>query len=136
MSNHLERFEVESSVKPVEFVETVMVRQGVTCDIYRFLNDTSQDLGVITVSAGQKTPLQKVLSGDKTVEGYLRGKGRLSVFTTNQTYIYEFPGAEPEVVVHIGDTMQWQASSDTNLTFYEICTPPYKDGRFENIDEG
>jgi hypothetical protein len=37
-----------------------------------------------------------------------------------------------EVEVKIGETMQWQAAPDSDLEVYEICFPPYADGRFEN----
>lgn len=37
------------------------------------------------------------------------------------------------VDANVGDLMQWQASEDSNLTAYEVCYPPYQDGRFENI---
>ena len=29
--------------------------------------------------------------------------------------------------------MQWEASKNSNLVFYEVCYPPYQDGRFENL---
>jgi hypothetical protein len=31
--------------------------------------------------------------------------------------------------------MQWFADDDSSLTAYEICYPPYEDGRYENISE-
>ncbi len=39
-----------------------------------------------------------------------------------------------EVEVKIGECMQWEAMED-GLVFYEICYPPYKEGRYENINE-
>jgi hypothetical protein len=35
--------------------------------------------------------------------------------------------------VGIGDVMQWEADKETDLVAYEICFPPYEDGRYENI---
>jgi hypothetical protein len=40
--------------------------------------------------------------------------------------------AYKEVIVKVGETMQWVAA-ESGLTFYEICEPPYIDGRFENL---
>lgn len=40
-----------------------------------------------------------------------------------------------EVVVGVGQIMQWTAPEDTDLVFYEVCDPPYQDGRFEDLPE-
>lgn len=37
------------------------------------------------------------------------------------------------VEVNIGDVMQWLAEADSCLTVYEICIPPYQDGRYEDL---
>jgi hypothetical protein len=31
--------------------------------------------------------------------------------------------------------MQWAAAVDSELIFYEICEPPYKEGRYESLPE-
>jgi hypothetical protein len=31
--------------------------------------------------------------------------------------------------------MQWYANGNSDLVFYEVCWPPYADGRFEDIAE-
>ncbi len=117
----------------VSFVEASKVKEGVVCDVYTFQNDTSKDLGIVNVKAGKQTPLQKVLSGDKTIEIFEKGKGTLRITDEEDKMIeYKYPGGPEEVVVGIGELMQWEAESD--LTFAEICYPPYEDGRFENID--
>ena len=30
--------------------------------------------------------------------------------------------------------MQWEADKDSDLVAYEICFPPYEDGRYQNIE--
>lgn len=120
----------------VNYVETQQVKDGVECDIYTFDANTSRDLAVVRVAKGFKTPLQRVLKGDETIEKYVKGIGTLTVTNTDGTEIvHTFPNEahQDEVVVGIGQTMQWTANED--LVFYEICTPPYEDGRFENLPE-
>jgi hypothetical protein len=120
----------------VSFIETMQVKDGVTCDVYVFNNDVSKDLGVVTVSMGHKTPLQKVLLGDKTIEGFISGAGVLTINKENgNVESYKFPSdTQPkEIEVKVGEIMQWEADKDVDLVFYEICYPPYKDGRYENL---
>ena len=126
-------FEYKGEEMPVRFLETNQVREGVVCDVYEFIEDTSKDLAIIRVANGASTPLQKVLSGTRTIEGYLEGKGTLLVGETEQRlHAYEFPNEKiNEVEVKVGQLMCWQAKE--NLTFYEICEPPYQDGRFQDL---
>ena len=90
-------------------------------------------MGIIWIKSGRKTPLQKVLLGERTIEGFISGQGRL---------VITGPGGEQKIYngekdlavdVKIGELMQWQASADSDLEVYEICFPPYKEGRFENL---
>ncbi|MBI3342168.1 hypothetical protein HY024_03530 [Candidatus Curtissbacteria bacterium] len=84
-----------------------------------------------------KTPLQRVLNGDKTIEGYIEGKGKLTITKPDGKKIVHVVGesSKPlELNVKVGEIMQWQASPSSTLTAYEVCYPPYKDGRYENID--
>lgn len=131
-------FTFEGREQPVSFVETMHVIDGVDCDVYKFLEDSSKDLGIIRVISGSKTPLQRVLKGDRTVEGYLSGKGKLTITKSDGKQNFYEVGAESkkpfEVNVGIGETMQWEADKNSNLVAYEICFPPYEDGRYENID--
>ncbi len=53
----------------------------------------------------------------------------------SKTYSFKDGDNKPEVVVEIGQIMQWEASKDLDLVFSEVCYPPYKDGRFENLPE-
>lgn len=124
----LRSFKLGKDEKPVKHVESYQVAEGVNCDTYMFVGDDSKDLAVITVKPGCKTPLQKVLKGLRTIEGFIEGDGVL--FADDRKY--NFPGVLKEVEVKIGQTMQW--STRNGLTFYEICEPPYEDGRFKDLD--
>ena len=125
--------------RQVTYVETMRVKDGVECDTYSFVSDGSEDLAIVRVTKGFKTPLQRILKGTKTIEGYIRGSGTLTVTSKDRSIkIYSFSqeadaNPNPEIEVHIGELMQWSAKTD--LTFYEICEPPYEDGRFENLTE-
>lgn len=35
----------------VSFIESIIVKNGVVCDVYKFTNDDSKDLGIVTVTA-------------------------------------------------------------------------------------
>jgi hypothetical protein len=125
---------MEFRKQKISFVESSNVCEGVNCSVYSFEGDTTKDLGVVTVKKGYKTPLQKVLAGDKTLEIFQDGKGSLTVTGVDSIKkVYDFPSEESEVEVKVGELMQWEAFED--LTFAEVCYPPYQDGRFENIKE-
>lgn len=129
-------FTFENIVLPVKFVETIAVTQGVTCDVYAFEGDVSKDLGIVTIEPGCKTSLREVLSGEKTIEGFISGKGTFIVSKPTgekQTFLVSTGTKSFEHEVAIGEKMQWQASGDSSLMFYEICYPPYQEGRFRNI---
>lgn len=131
--------ETPSGALKISFVETQAVKEGVIADLYTFDDDTTKDLAIVHVTKGYKTPLQRILKGAKTIEGYMDGSGTLTVTAQDGLQKkYDFienannnPNTETEV--HIGELMQW--SADADLTFYEICEPPYEDGRFENLEE-
>lgn len=133
----LTTFAFEGTSHKVSFVKTMQVAPGVSCDVYSFVDDESKDLGIIHIAAGCKTPLQKVLNGDKTIEGYISGKGKLTITHRNgTTTMYEFETWADRLVkvrVEIGETMQWEADKNSSLTAYEICYPPYEDGRYQNM---
>ena len=136
---HLEFFTLDGQSQKILFIETLNVQPGVTCDVYTFVGDTTKDLGIITILPGHKTPLQKVLSGDRTIEGYISGKGTL-VITGRDGQVETFEADDskhmhPVVTVMIGEIMQWHADPHTELQAYEICYPPYVDGRYKNVEE-
>ncbi len=137
-STIIKSFNFEGNERLVFYVETTHVAKGVDCDVYIFDGDSSKDLGIIKISPGCKTPFQKVLKGDKTIEGYVGGKGKLTIIK---------PGGKPEIYivgekfqkpfsikVEIGELMQWEADKDSDLVAYEVCFPPYEDGRYQNIE--
>lgn len=132
----LTSFVVDGVPQPVVFVERYEVKDGVWCDVYSFVGDASKDLAVVTVSPGCSTPQQKVVDGDKTLEGYINGSGVFTVVKPNGSrFEYYFKpdiGTVQPVEVMVGDIMQWAAKRDESLTFYEICYPPYVEGRFVN----
>lgn len=116
----------------VVFIETTQVKEGVVCDVYAFKDDDTKDLGVVKIQKGFSSPHQRVLKGDKTLQVYKSGVATLTVTRANGIEeVYEYPGAQEIVEVHVGDTMQWEADED--LVCYEICYPPYHDGRYENL---
>ena len=134
--HQINSFNFEGKDQPVSFVETMHVADGVDCDVYTFVGDTTKDLGIIRISPGSKTPLQKVLKGDRTVEGYVSGKGKLTVTKADgiqEEHVADSESEKPVVNVGIGETMQWEADKEEDLVAYEICFPPYEDGRYENL---
>lgn len=132
-------FEWNNKSQLIKFVETEKVAKGVECDVYSFIDDLTKDLGIIRIQPGHKTPLQRVLVGEKTIEGYISGKGKLVIKRVGgKEEIYEVGGkseSKLEVTVNVGDSMQWQAAAESYLTAYEICFPPYKEGRYEETRE-
>jgi len=129
-------FKLADEKQLVTYIETMQVKQGVSCDVYEFSEDRQKDLGIVTVAEGCKTPLQKVLKGDKTIEGFISGSGKLTVTKDGKKTVYEFrDGNSKEVQINVGEIMQWHADGGSDLVFFEICYPPYEDGRFENLSE-
>lgn len=133
VDDKLTEFIVGGKFVGVKFVETQSLKEGVEGDIYTFVNDDSRDLGIFTVQKGHKTPLQRVLLGDKTIEGFVSGTGTLTV--DSEVYKFSPESNQKEIIVKVGQTMQYSADEDSDLTFYEICEPPYSSGRFENLPE-
>jgi hypothetical protein len=133
----LKTFAYEGKLLPVKFVSTLEVANGVQCNVYEFVDDKNKDLGIIRIKPGGKTPLQKVLKGDKTIEGYISGKGKLTITKpSGKKQIYEVDDKVKKsimVTVGISELMQWEADIESNLTVFEICYPPFEDGRYENI---
>ena len=136
MAKKLTDFKSSLGNQKVSYIESQTVKEGVECDIYMFNDDPSKDLAIVYVQPGHKTPRQKVLLGNKTIDGFIEGSGKLTVWSiegATHTYNFDSSGTQDEVIVKVGETMQWAADEDATLTFYEICEPPYEDGRFENV---
>lgn len=118
---------------PVKYLESSSVVAGVECDVYEFSDDPSCDLGIVTIAAGAKTPRQRVVRGEKTIEACVSGAGILQVtFASGEDREYQFSSTTEPVIVRVGETMQWRA--ETAMVISEICYPPYAEGRFENLD--
>lgn len=128
-----------NAILSITFIENQHIKEGVSADLYAFDNDNTKDLAIVHVSKGYKTPLQRILKGTKTTEGYMSGTGTLTITVedgSKKTYIFtDDAGTNPsiETEVYIGELMQW--SAETGLMFYEICEPPYEDSRFENLQD-
>lgn len=137
VGTRLNVFEYGGKSQPVSFVETNKVTDGVAVDVYEFDGDVSKDLGILRIDPGLTTPLQRVLKGTRTIEGHVSGKGKLVIIKPDDTqkeYSVSDDSTTPFLVsVSIGDRMQWQAETESPLVAYEICFPPYEDGRFENL---
>lgn len=133
----MKTFSYDGKNQKISFVESLHVTEGVVCDVYTFDGDTSKDLGIIKISPGSSTPLQKVLKGKNTIEGYIRGNGQLEITQPDgkkKTYSVSGETKLPfSIEVKIGELMQWHAEENSKLVAYEICIPPYEDGRYENV---
>lgn len=133
----METFELRGVPQSVAFSCTVNVAPGVVCDEYGFISDKTKDLGIIHIKPGHSTPRQKVTTGEVTIEGYVWGEGIFVVNRSNgETETY---GLGPEAVsrleveVNVGDVIQWIASPAVGLIAYEVCFPPFEEGRFVNL---
>ncbi|MCB9813269.1 MAG: hypothetical protein H6772_02570 [Pseudomonadales bacterium] len=132
----LETFTYKHKTLITKFIVSSEVFPGVVCDVYLHPETKERDLGVIYIESGKKTKPQKVLTGQETIEGYISGKGRLIILKPNGEKLVFEVSPETEGFSHtieVGDIMQWQ--SDENLVVFEICYPPYQDGRFENLED-
>lgn len=144
MDNRTERltqFEVRGELRAVTFIETVKVREGVECDVYEFDKNKDEDLGIIRVSEDKETPKQRInLDLDFpikfTEEGFVSGNGVLSVDRyEGKSDVYEVNSETGRfsTLVYRGDEMKWRAGKG-GLVAYEVCSPPYREGRFEDLD--
>jgi hypothetical protein len=135
----LSEFSYGGETLEARLVESVQVAEGVVCDVYEHPGTKDRDLGIITIQPGCKTPLQKVVSGSETIEGWVSGRGRLMITRVDGSRVVhevdERGGVEFSCVVEVGEMMQWEADEESELVAFEICYPPYEPGRYENIEE-
>ncbi len=137
-NSKLATFDFEGHINRVKFVTTLQIKPGVSCDAYEFEGDNSRDLAIVTVAPGAATPLQRVLLGEKTIEGYFSGKGTFTITKASGDKEIHEVGNSPEpfsAVVVVGELMQWRAAQDSALVFSEVCYPPYEEGRFQNLPD-
>lgn len=132
----LSEFYFEGKLWHIANNESYEVASGVYCDNYEIIGDLEHDLAMIHVSPNAKTPCQLIKNGDRTIEVFISGSGRL-IIEDSRGMIFEHYFQEKEkndyVEVAVGEKMQWVAG-DKGLCFVEICKPPYKEGRFESIE--
>lgn len=120
-------FEIGNISREIVFVKSVHVSEGVDSDVYSFLDDKSQILSIVKVKKGVKTPYEKVESNNKIIEGFLKGKGTLTVYldgSNKNTYYFETAGYNKEVEIISGQTVQWSAPKDSDLIYYKIRDLP------------
>lgn len=137
----LSQFEFRGEMRGVKFVDTTPVRDGVECDVYEFVGNPYEDLGIIRVGEGMATPRQRVsldehISIEFTEEGYIAGAGSLEIRRANglvETYEVNSDTGRFSTMVNRGDEMQWKAG-DGGLVTYEVCRPLYKAGRYVDLD--
>ena len=92
----LTSFTVDGKEQEVVYVETEDLAPGVLVDIYAFVGDDTKDLAIVTVLPGFKTPLQQVLKGVRTIEGYVSGKG--AYLNDKQIFVNGINSIEKSVV--------------------------------------
>jgi len=63
MNNHPETFTYQGETLRIEFVESIKVCDGVSCDLYSFPESPDRDLAIGNVEAGKQTPPQRVVGG-------------------------------------------------------------------------
>lgn len=129
----LETFTHEYFTDKVSYKGISIVAPGVTRVAYGFHSDPSRDLAVVRIAPGYGTPLQVVKLGH-VIEGYISGKGMLTLMDESGETHHEFLEGDPFIKkVWAGHARQWSAIN-TDLTIYEIYFPLYKDGTFQTIE--
>ncbi len=117
----------------MEFVETEQIAPGVECDVYHLDGEDKFDIGLISMQPGSRTPRQIVRKGDMTIENVVSGNGLLIIKRPNSPAIAYPASPGFSMNVRVGEEMQLCNTGDEELVVYEICVPPYSEGRFENI---
>lgn len=140
--NKIDIFKINDNEISVKFVETQEIKDGVLCHVYKFLeSETFRDLALIQIKSGHKTPVQIVQEGDITIEGFIKGEGSLVILRNGEMSRREIYATTDDsqiisngIELRIGDIVQWQANLGSDLVAYEICYPPFQEGRFKNLD--
>jgi hypothetical protein len=136
MTNTIDTFRHRGVELKVIFQESVQVVPGVVCDVYLHPETNERDLGIINIEPGKKTPPQKVSGGDQTIEGYVSGKGTLTIIHVDGTRSVFHVDATSEgfsQIIEVGEIMQWRSDDNEKLVAFEICYPPYAPGRYEDL---
>lgn len=131
----LSNFTIENEILELNYESTNEVKPGVICDVYSVAGRTDLDFAFVAMQAGCRTPLQLVKGGDRTIEIHVSGTGKFFFKENERTEpkIFELKdGKTFNLDIPIGSTVQWIA--ETDLTFAEVCYPPYQDGRYVNLE--
>ena len=127
-------FSFEGERLPVDFVEAIDVADGVVCDVYEFAWDTTKDLWIVKLDTWVSSPYQLVVWWDKTLLGYISGNWKFIHETEKGVFEYKMrEGIRFEFFIHKWEKMKWVADSDSQLIYYEVYLPPYKDGRYLDL---
>lgn len=106
----IQGFQIDGELRAVSpfYPMQTIVAPGVVCHAYEIVGETQRDLAVVRVAAGMRTPLQRVLLGDATTEGCVKGSGILEVDMAEQ---YRFGPEQPNTPVTLrpGHLVQWTA---------------------------
>ena len=140
MSATISELILEGKRLPITFVESQVVKEGVTCDIYTIDDDRTKDLAVIEIQPGFRSPRQKVIKGDLTIQRFFSGAAYLYVDEldgSKRTRFFKSQEATQnnDVEVKVGEIMQWSSLGPDPLIYHEICEPPFEKGRFEDLPE-
>lgn len=125
--SNLYDFSVSGRMRTIAFEKTLHVTDGVEADLYTFVDDHTHILTIYTVKAGMRTLNRKVTDGQRVIEGYVRGRGTLTVSSASgakDTYYFEKEGHTKDVIVESGQTVQWIAPHDSDLVYYEVTPIP------------
>lgn len=77
------------------------------------------------------------MRGEKTVEGYISGEGEFIIerIGGKKDVFKVKDGDSFQIDVKVGEIMQWRNTKNSDLIFFEICLPPYSDGRYKNLND-
>jgi len=76
-----------------------------------------------------------VLQGEVTYEGYISGEGvKLEIVRKDGSMVTLLAQSGLAVAVMVGDIMQWRAGANSPLKAFEVCFPPYAEGRYETVE--
>src|SRR5882724_4520681 len=125
--SNLYDFTVSGRLRTIAFENTYHIADGVDADIYTFADDHTHLLTIFTLAAGIKVPPRKVVNGQRIIEGYVKGKGTLTVSSASgakETYYFEHDGHTKDVIVESGQSVQWITPNDSELVYYEVTPMP------------
>ncbi len=118
---------INGVTRTISYINSLHVSDGVDSDIYTFIDDNSQVLSIVKVKRGFKSPFEKIMSHNKVIEGFLKGKGTLTVTIeggTKNEYYFENEGYNKVIELEYGQTIQWTAPKNDDLVYYKIRDLP------------